>query len=140
MEVFTQWSILHLVIVTVEMHLRGFSLVLCCHILPTQNQSLFLALLLILLGDELSTSELLSVEPFSPGKSLQCVLWMWLSRSVQRHRPHLDTSLAMPAVHSQFMYNCGSNNIVLQPSKATYFSDESSQFHMLPMCMLFRGV
>lgn len=69
MEVFTQWSILHLVIVTVEMHLRGFSLVLCCHILPTQNQSLFLALLLILLGDELSTSELVS-RTFQPREEL----------------------------------------------------------------------
>lgn len=51
--VFSQWSILHLVILAVQMHLLGFSLVLCWCVLPLQSQSPFLAWFLILLGYEL---------------------------------------------------------------------------------------
>lgn len=91
-------------------------------------------------GRWIVTTGLLPVKPFSPGMSLQCVPLMWLSRSIQRHRPHLDKSLTMPAVHSHFVYHCGSSNIIHQPRKATYFSDKSSQFHILPMCMFFHGV
>lgn len=117
MEVFTQWSILHLVIVAVEMHLLGFFLVPLLPHSPSPNPKPISCLAPNFAGRWIVTVGFLPVEPFSPGMSLQCVLLLWLSRSIQRHRPCLDESLAMPTVHSHFMYNCGSITLWFSSAK-----------------------